>query len=82
MAIYDVDSYEINYVNLIANHGEPKVRKALKKINEHRKKHNMSPVILERTSDLPPCGTCGGSSFLRTGNCHVCADCGSSQGCS
>lgn len=34
------------------------------------------------TSDHPPCGNCGGSFFLRTGTCHVCQTCGTSQGCS
>lgn len=34
------------------------------------------------TFDLPPCPQCGGISFLRTGTCHVCQTCGSSQGCS
>ena len=34
------------------------------------------------TCDHPPCGTCGGSFFLRTGTCHVCQTCGTSQGCS
>jgi hypothetical protein len=34
------------------------------------------------TSDHPPCGTCGGNFFLRTGTCHVCQICGASQGCS
>jgi len=37
------------------------------------------PVV---TSDHPPCSTCGGTIFLRTGTCHVCQTCGSSQGCS
>jgi hypothetical protein len=31
---------------------------------------------------LEPCSKCGGSQFLRTGNCHVCTTCGDSQGCS
>lgn len=34
------------------------------------------------TSDHPPCSNCGGSFFLRTGTCHVCQTCGTSQGCS
>lgn len=34
------------------------------------------------TCDHPPCGACGGSFFLRTGTCHVCQTCGTSQGCS
>ncbi len=34
------------------------------------------------TSDHPPCGSCGGTFFLRTGTCHVCQTCGTSQGCS
>jgi len=34
------------------------------------------------TSDHQPCIECGGSFFLRTGTCHVCQTCGSSQGCS
>ncbi|MFH2132273.1 MAG: hypothetical protein ABIK68_17990 [bacterium] len=34
------------------------------------------------TSDHPPCGACGGTFFLRTGTCHVCQTCGTSQGCS
>ncbi|MCP4752604.1 MAG: hypothetical protein GY866_17085 [Proteobacteria bacterium] len=35
-----------------------------------------------KTSDHPPCSSCGGSFFLRTGTCHVCQTCGTSQGCS
>jgi len=35
-----------------------------------------------QTSDHPPCGSCGGTFFLRTGTCHVCQTCGTSQGCS
>ncbi|NQU63205.1 MAG: hypothetical protein HQ517_02820 [SAR324 cluster bacterium] len=34
------------------------------------------------TSDHPPCSGCGGIFFLRTGTCHVCQTCGTSQGCS
>ena len=34
------------------------------------------------TSDHPPCSGCGGTFFLRTGTCHVCQTCGTSQGCS
>jgi len=34
------------------------------------------------TADHPPCETCGGTFFLRTGTCHVCQTCGTSQGCS
>ena len=34
------------------------------------------------TTDHPPCGTCGGNFFLRTGTCFVCQTCGTSQGCS
>jgi len=34
------------------------------------------------TCDHPPCGACGGTFFLRTGTCHVCQTCGTSQGCS
>ncbi len=34
------------------------------------------------TADHPPCGSCGGTFFLRTGTCHVCQTCGTSQGCS
>jgi len=34
------------------------------------------------TSDHPPCSACGGTFFLRTGTCHVCQTCGTSQGCS
>ncbi len=36
----------------------------------------------EKTVDGNPCSECGGVSFLRTGTCHVCITCGSSQGCS
>ena len=35
-----------------------------------------------RISHLPPCSSCGGLSLISTGNCHVCAQCGESQGCS
>ncbi len=41
-----------------------------------------SKLIGLRTSDHQPCGVCGGTTFLRTGTCHVCQTCGSSQGCS
>lgn len=34
------------------------------------------------TGDHPPCSSCGGTFFLRTGTCHVCQTCGTSQGCS
>ena len=33
-------------------------------------------------SGLTPCSQCGSIDFLRTGTCHVCNECGSSQGCS
>lgn len=36
----------------------------------------------DEASSLPPCGTCGGIEFIRTGTCHACAVCGESQGCS
>ncbi len=36
----------------------------------------------EDASHLPPCPDCGGTEFLPTGNCHACAICGASQGCS
>lgn len=32
--------------------------------------------------DGTPCGDCGNTQFLRTGTCHVCLTCGTSQGCS
>jgi hypothetical protein len=28
------------------------------------------------------CRVCGSTALIRTGTCHVCANCGSSQGCS
>ncbi len=28
------------------------------------------------------CSTCGNGQFIRTGTCHVCTTCGTSQGCS
>ena len=35
-----------------------------------------------KTVDGEPCRDCGGTEFLRTGTCHVCFTCGTSQGCS
>jgi len=29
-----------------------------------------------------PCAECGNIKLIQTGNCHVCALCGASQGCS
>ncbi len=45
-------------------------------------------IHLERENDAfvmhgcTPCNECGGIEFSRTGTCHVCLVCGSSQGCS
>lgn len=38
--------------------------------------------VVKISGELPPCPICGSMNFLRTGNCHVCATCGESQGCS
>lgn len=38
--------------------------------------------VTVESSDHEPCGTCGGTLFLRTGVCFVCQLCGSSAGCS
>lgn len=45
---------------------------------KHQKEKVQEPIP---TSDHPPC-KCGSVFFLRTGTCHVCQTCGSSQGCS
>lgn len=45
-------------------------------IIEYNKKVNSQPV------DGVPCSDCGGNMFIRTGTCHACVTCGSSQGCS
>ena len=43
-------------------------------------------VTKEKVSGVQPCtgldGRCGSTDFYRTGTCHVCISCGSSQGCS
>ena len=36
----------------------------------------------EINGELEPCPICSGLNFMRTGNCHVCTTCGTSQGCS
>lgn len=36
----------------------------------------------EKVGGLTPCSECGGTDFLRTGTCHACITCGTSQGCS
>jgi len=36
----------------------------------------------EKVSGIEPCTLCAGVDFYRTGTCHVCINCGSSQGCS
>ena len=36
----------------------------------------------EKVSDVGVCQDCTGIDFIRTGTCHVCLQCGSSQGCS
>lgn len=41
-----------------------------------------SKIVDESDHALPPCGECGGTHFVPTGTCHVCAQCGASQGCS
>lgn len=39
-------------------------------------------TVDESQHALPPCSECGGTVFIPTGTCHVCAGCGASQGCS
>lgn len=41
-----------------------------------------SKPVDESVHALPPCGECGGTTFIPTGTCHACATCGASQGCS
>lgn len=79
---HNLDTYSVNFVDLIAVHGDHKVKRALKVINGYRKANGKAEIELEETSDLEPCGTCGGTQFLKTGVCHVCQICGTSQGCS
>lgn len=43
-------------------------------LDKHKKK---SPAV-----DEAPCLECGGTQFVRTGTCHTCITCGTSQGCS
>lgn len=51
-----------------------------KAVSTNRSVMNTSEPMV--TSDHPPCSACGGTFFLRTGTCHVCQTCGTSQGCS
>ena len=55
-------------------------------VKEHTVLQQTRPVMKTSepsvTSDHPPCSGCGGTFFLRTGPCHVCQTCGTSQGCS
>lgn len=41
-----------------------------------------SEVRAAAEANLQPCGSCGSVDFIPTGNCHACATCGESQGCS
>lgn len=59
-----------------------KIRKALITIERKMKEKSQTQLKQVLTSDHPPCAQCGGIYFLRTGTCHVCQTCGSSQGCS
>ena len=36
----------------------------------------------KKVSGVQTCSNCNGIDFYRTGTCHVCINCGSSQGCS
>ena len=39
-------------------------------------------IEIKKVNGQEPCPECGGSDFMRTGVCHVCVQCGTSQGCS
>lgn len=49
------------------------VTRALRVLNSY----NAKPI-----DNGDACSTCGDTKFLRTGTCHVCVGCGTSQGCS
>lgn len=60
-------------------HDSSRIHTALLRLYDDAKAVETSPA---RESNLPPCGTCGGTDFIATGNCHACRTCGESQGCS
>jgi hypothetical protein len=72
-----------SYKTIIANGSTPgDERKVFSGVEEHAPKPNARTSEPIATADHPPCGSCGGTFFLRTGTCHVCQTCGTSQGCS
>ena len=74
------DDNKINSIVLkLIKNGSAKVEKSpVKKLI----KLEVKKTVDESEHALPPCGDCGGTVFIPTGTCHVCASCGASQGCS
>lgn len=60
-------------------HDSSAVHHALLKLYERSRQREELPA---KENNLPPCPSCGGVDFVPTGNCHACATCGESQGCS
>ena len=64
--------------DLREKHTDDVIFAALLKLYELNKPQEKA---VEVQGDVEPC-ECGSVSFLRTGTCHVCLQCGTSQGCS
>lgn len=88
--IYDIRKYEledllkdVRLITAITEQADVSVSTAKQRIHSAYERtlvySKPKPV---KTSDHPPCPNCGGIDFQRTGTCHVCITCGSSQGCS
>ena len=73
---------------------EVQIKELLPMMNEARLKKGLSfvkyvpPAIVQKAESVEVQGDvcnnndCGSSRLMRTGTCHVCLDCGESQGCS
>jgi hypothetical protein len=76
--VANIEGWPIDMVKAhLKDHGTKKDARV--KIIDTIKTYNK--IVLSKPEEGTPC-ECGSSMFIRTGTCHVCTICGTSQGCS
>ncbi len=81
LIIHDAEG-ELDWYGMRDRHHEDAIGKAVAKINKHRESRGLHLVDYQKVTGSTPCSSCGSIDLIKTGTCHVCCVCGSSQGCS
>ena len=80
--IYEIPGLDLNKYTPFF-HGKDLLKQLFTEYSQLLQTYNVKLNIQqEKVGGTEPCQDCSGTDFYRTGTCHVCVNCGASQGCS